>query len=385
MPPRTAPFRSVLAAFFTTLAVAAAGAEPEVSLSTGMETVWRSDGGMVVTHNHAGEVVAGNGTIGLRGRFGVERSLALSGDAEEGTALEGALDLQAAVSPDTVLRASFALRHDEESETLLLPGQPVTALSPTLEMAGSVGLRRSFGATLLDLELGQVIRRPGESVFPGLPLLPERLAAETDLLRGAFSIEHALSPSLAVLARAEADRLYVSVEDTLLYGRLPAERLRLSTGLAMQTHDGMEGELRLEADIVSSPVLGEGRFIRPYGYGVVGMTLRRGFAVSVTAEAGTAFDEAADGFADWRWRVGAEAEMLLSARLALAAGLHVRGGEAVLVAAPLTREIEAQAGLTYALAPGLTIGARVGLAREIGVAADATDSLVVAASLRAEL
>ena len=384
--------RTRTALYFSVLALAAIpapagmGAEPQASLYAQAETVWQPDGGVTLTHGQGGTVTAGNGTIGLRGSFGALRSLALAGEAGEGTALEGTLDIEAAAGPDTVLRGGFALRLEEETRTLTIPGQPaITALSPTLELAGSLGLRQRFGNTVLDIELGQISQRPGESTFPRAPLPPERLAANTDLLRGAFSIEHALSPALLILARAEADRLSVSPADTLLYGRLPTERLRLSAGFMARPQEGVQGELRLGAELLSSPALPGERFVRPYGYGAIGMVLRQGFSVTLSAEAGTAFEDAADGFADWHWRLGAEAEMLLTSRLALAAGLHVGGGEAVLASMALAREVGAEAGLTFRIAEGLTLGTRLGLARETDMAEVPSDALTLSVSVRAEI
>jgi len=384
--PRTAFAAVAVAALVAALAAPGTGAEPQVNLYSEIEASWEAGAdALVLTQRSGGAVVAGEGGIGLRGSFAVERGLVMSGEAETGTALEGALDLEVALGPDTVLRGGFALRHAEERRSLVLPGQLVSAISPTLELSGTLGLRQRFGLTLLDIELGQISQRPGASVFPGLPLLPERLRAETDMLRAAFSIEHAVAPTLALLARLEADRLSVGPIDSLLYGRLPADRLRASAGVAARFPDGLQGELRLGADLVATPLLEGERFIRPYGYGTIGMALRQGFSISLTAQMGTAFEDAADGFADWRWRVGAEAEMRLTTRLALAAGLYASGGEAVLAAIPLASELGAEAGFTYALAPGLLLRTRLGLERQTDIAGIETDTLALAVSLRAEI
>lgn len=347
------------------LAWAPALAEADIALSSDARTGWTSNAGANPQERASGFVeqsttlrgTLSGRTYSLRGSIGLEGTHYFAVPEESDRTLSGAVHAAFAPGHGWTLRGGFEIEHSDEGTLLEVAGIPLGVRSPRTRATTEVAATRHWGDTALTVTLGHRADRPWGSTFADPSVPRQRLDPITSLFSGSASLAHALSPALAVTARAEARQLVVGAIDQALYGRRPARRLTLAPGLEVATERGLSFALEAGADTLVADALPQGVGLYPYAALDARLPLTQTLALTAAADAGLDLSDPADGLADYslEGRFGVDLDVWSAGRIS--AEVFARQTRATLVTAVAGRETGARAALDIALTDGLDLSA----------------------------
>lgn len=172
---------------------------------------------------------AGEG-LELRGSLGLSAVSFLHQDFEDDQAVALDLAMGKALTETWTLRGSFSLTGQQQGDDLGLGGLFVAIRTPSLTHREGLDLAYQDQRQALRFYLAAETRWYGDTAFPGNPLVPVRLTAQSQEIGAGFSGRWVVSPDWTVTADLALHHVLVPEADQLTYGRLPLDMAQAGLG-----------------------------------------------------------------------------------------------------------------------------------------------------------
>ena len=213
------------------------------------------------THSASLEFASEEGGTALRGSLALEDTRFLTQEIENDQSLGLDLAIGRQVTRALLLRGAFSALVANTGDDWNLGGFYIA--TRTESVVGEARVEAVVTAEPLTLRLGVFggFGRYGDASFPGLPLLPLKIQADTSRVGFDIAARYGFGGGLALRAGLAGEAVDVTVADRQNLGRLPVSKLRGSFGLEAE-----RGEMRLVADAGGELAWAEGASVlRPYG------------------------------------------------------------------------------------------------------------------------